>query len=187
MINFEFEGTNYSMVESWEEATLGMWANYASLEKDDEESDLSFARRIIEIFSNAPLDTFDSMTMKQINVLSNKLGWISGSVKSDDVFPFEINGVQYHPINIMDIRNNEYEMMHKTLKAFPKESDWLPIIVSILLRPATAVMNEDGTTRWQTKAYDKNDLQARQEILLQYLPVGKCLGLKEAFFALSNQ
>ena len=117
--------------------------------------------------------------------LANELEWATNSdIPHNGKTEFEIDGVTYMlPPDLNQLTMGEVISIEVELKDV-KESQILPILLGILLRPARKIKKEDGTEKLVICDFDDSYVQTieeRRELFLDNLHITDVMHVKDFF------
>lgn len=183
MLKFNYKEREYSIANNWSDIKLGQWVTLRKTKRDEKESDLNWARKMIEICCNVEENTFNQMPIKQISELTKQLVFLGEELdlEGEADFPYKIGDVNYYPIDMMEITNEEYEICYESTRSGVEDYEWVPLIASVLLRPSEEKLMEDGTIKWTPKEYNKEDVIPRINLFNKELPIDVCIKLSNFF------
>lgn len=184
MTQIEINEKKYNLPESWEEITLGKFMSYYIMEKNKESDKLEYFISLLALLMECPKDEVEGLYLSDIKSLVNELEWLSIMPEQKEKRLFEIvndNGevVKYVMRDSAKLKAKEQITAEYILKDEKDNTLSFPILLAILLRPATEYKNmETGEIEYRPNELDE-DMDViinRSEIFKKKLNISEIYG-----------
>lgn len=177
MKNIKYDDREISIVNNWDELSLGQFIEFSKLKidkddkkgTDDEMDDLLFSIRVFEILSNQPVGGLDDFPLNLLPELAEDLKFIQSPVNFPLLKSIEINGDLYAFKNITQLTFGEMVSFKTIQQNYPNVIDSLPYLLAIICRPAIKKIDEiTGEEVFNLQKFDTINLGDRAKLFLNY-------------------
>lgn len=172
MYKFEVNGKEFSMPTSWDEISLERYIELAKLEKTREGYKIPelYLLKLFEALMGVGEGELDELDIETMTDLSSKLAFVSEVPQWPNTRHINIEGVDYvFTPDLNKITMGEYISI-KTLQDNTDEVEFIPYLLSIILRPGKEV---NGV--WVQDKFDTDGIDTRRELFMKQ-PVFSLIG-----------
>jgi len=170
MKKFTLNKKEYNMPTSWEELTLRHYVNLSILEENKTEYLLGelYLLKIIEVLCSAEGGELDELTIEMVTELSKEVGFFQEQPKWPSSRHLLINDIDYaFPEDLNKLTMGEYISIKMLQEQQKTQSELIPYLLAVILRPANKVINEETTKEsWVCEKFNTENLEFRKELFL---------------------
>lgn len=171
MKSFELNGKEYQCPENWNEMSLKLYVNIAKLEEKKSEYILGelYLLKIIEAICDAEDGELDELTLETVNDISTSIVFLQEQTEWPIVKTLEIEGTTYvFPNDLNKLTMGEYISMKTFQENTQSQSDAMPYILAIILRPGKLIKDEEtGEEKWVQDKFTANNIEFRKNLFLK--------------------
>lgn len=191
MKTFKINEKEFNISTSWDDLNLGQYIEFASLYKDKSKYPIEeyFMLRVFEVLCQCDSGDLEDMSMEQLSELLTSIQFINVQPKWKSKSTWDIAGVQHSIKTNMDQLTMGEVLSIKSIQAHPDfdEIKSLPLILSILIRPANKVLNQyTKKDEWIQDKFKTEDLESRKDYLMKNCKATDIMGVA-GFFLNGNQ
>lgn len=179
MKEFKLNGKDYQMPTEWNEMTLGHYVELSKLEENKTKYLFGelYLLKVIETLCMAEGGDLDDLTLDVVNELSNLLAYLQKEPTWTNSKHIRIGDVDYvFPPDLNKLTMGEYISMKTLQEGSQTQSDAIPLILAVILRPGKLVKDEEsGKETWIQDKFDANNIEYRKELFMKQ-PVFDLMG-----------
>lgn len=171
MINLTIGKKDYSLAESYDELNLGKFIELTKIleNKDKEESDLRFSLKLIAALIGCEVDILYQLSISDMNLLINEVGWVSENPKQKNTKKITIEGNHYGFLNLNGITTGEMISIESFQKNVNDNKENLHFVMAILFRKI-----EGGSVLPLEDDFEK--IKERAELFKEKMMIGEVYG-----------
>lgn len=179
MKEFKLNGKDYQMPTDWNEMTLAHYVELSKLEENKTKYLFGelYLLKVIETLCMSEAGDLDDLTLDTVNELTNLLAYLQNEPKWTNSKHIRIDEVDYvFPPDLNKLTMGEYISMKTLQEQSLTQSDAIPFILSVILRPGKLVKDEEsGKENWVQDKFDANNIEFRKNLFLKQ-PVFDLMG-----------
>lgn len=179
MKQFKLNNKEYQMPSAWSDLTLQHYVNLSTLEENKTEYILGelYLLKVIEVLCNAEGGELDDLTIDMVTELSKEVGFLQTEPQWNNTKNIKINDVDYaFPTDLNKLTMGEYISIKTLQEGATSQSQIIPSILAVILRPARLVKDEEsGKETWVQDKFDANNIEFRKDLFLKQ-PVYDLMG-----------
>ena len=157
------------MPKSIDDVSLGLYLSFNKEIKGLKEEDYKNINgqmklfRVVELFVGVEEGEIDDISLEDMQVLCETVSTlITDGKKFEPSDHFTIDGINYSTRKIKDMNSlstGEYTSVKLIQEQHLEESEFLPLILAILIRPATLVIDDESKEgRWVQERFNQKDI-----------------------------
>lgn len=179
MKEFRLNEKDYKMPTDWSEMTLAHYVELAKLEENKTKYLFGelYLLKVIETLCMAEGGDLDDLTLDVVNELSETLDYLQKEPTWTNTKHLRIGEVDYvFPHDLNKLTMGEYISMKTLQEQSLTQSDAIPLILAVILRPGKLVKDEEsGKETWIQDKFDANNIEYRKNLFMSQ-PVFDLMG-----------
>lgn len=170
MNEFRLNEKDYKMPTEWTEMTLAHYVELSKLEESKTKYLFGelYLLKVIETLCMAESGELDDLTLDVVNELSSQLDYLQKEPTWNNSKHIRIGEVDYvFPHDLNKLTMGEYISMKTLQEQSLTQSDSIPLILAVILRPGKLVKDEEsGKETWIQDKFDANNIEYRKNLFM---------------------
>jgi hypothetical protein len=179
MKEFKLNEKDYKMPTDWKEMTLAHYVELSKLEENKTKYLFGelYLLKVIENLCMAEPGELDDLTLDIVNELSEALVYLQQEPTWANSKHIRVGEIDYvFPPDLNKLTMGEYISMKTLQEQSITQSDAIPFILAVILRPGKLVKDEEsGKENWIQDKFDANNIEYRKNLFMT-LPVFDLMG-----------